>query len=52
LNCDPARSSVVSGQSSSPDFFEPVNFDFELADLLIKFRFESFFFLGVAFTPR
>src|SRR5262245_56861616 len=32
-------------------FFEPVNFDFELADLLIKFRFESLFFLGVAFAP-
>jgi hypothetical protein len=28
-----------------------VEFDFELADLLMEIRFESLFFLGVAFAP-
>src|SRR5262249_20978249 len=32
-------------------FFEPVEFDFELADLLVEFRSESLFALGVAFPP-
>jgi hypothetical protein len=32
-------------------FFEPVELNFELADLLVEFRFESFFFLGAAFSP-
>lgn len=30
-------------------FCEPVELDFELTDLLIKLRFESFFFMGVSY---